>query len=263
MFFMICPVVCWAVAIGRFASWQNEELYCGQTFCQVKLTETGNRDCEEAYGYSFILAVLCFILHIFGAVFAIARHCFGEWTLEDVEGEDLAETTRRVNVEHTVKRMRAQTLAAEKEEERKRKEQEEISSQTTRRARGRSTIIPLVKGGNNTITGRESRSMSEVQPHQLQNNNHNHNHNYENDPYNYSSKPPTAAEQFQMQIQNQQNEQNQQQQFQATDWVFDENSGFEWSETLYMFRDPASLHLYDPKIEKWFDVDLSIWYDGQ
>jgi len=89
IFFMCVPILSWAIAVGRFAHWQHEQLYCGVSFCDMKLSTTVETDCEEGFGYSFSLAVLCLLFHIFGAAFAVARHCFGEWILEEAEGEEL------------------------------------------------------------------------------------------------------------------------------------------------------------------------------
>ena len=295
MTFMIMPVISWAVAIGRYTNWQKKELYCGRTFCDVKFEDTGVSDCEESFGYSFILAVLCFILHIFGSIFAIARHCFGEWLLQEAEGEELAETTRRVNAEHTVRRMRAQTIAAAKEEEERRKqeelerekekEKEKQLASTLRRGRGKSTIVPVVvnsvikQGGGGGSTGSGSRQLS-AQPsfsHAPTATATVSSSSASRDPFSYSSKPPTAAEQqFQAQIALQHEQQDnhhamtpsQQQQgdnndYQANDWTYDTNSGLEWSNTLYLFKDPTTQHLYNPQSELWYDPVTREWYQGE
>lgn len=272
MFCMICPVIAWSVAIGRWAAWQNGELYCGKSYCALQLEQTGSADCEESFGYSFILGILCLVLHVFGAVFSIARHIFGEWALEDVQGDDLAQTRRRVNVEYTVKRDRAQTLAiqkAEEEEERKRKEKEEAESASmmgsTRRNRGKSVITNFVP--NAGTTAKNSRSVSQIHhTHEPTYNNNNINQQLPNNNTQNQNCQNEALNQFQMQIIAQQQNQNnntQTQRYVANDWVFDPNSGLDWSESLYLFRDPGTQHLYDPNTGKWFDPVLQEWYQGE
>lgn len=282
MLCMICPVVCWSVAIGRWASWQNSELYCGGSYCSVQLTQTGSSDCEEAYGYSFILGILCLVMHVFGSIFAVARHVFGEWALEDVAGEDLAQTRRRVNVEYSVKRDRAQTLAVQQAEEEEMQRREKENEESARRSRGKSVITNYVQNPNNNT--KNSRSVSQFT---TANNNNNTNNN---EPYHATTTANNndAVRQFQMQLAANQQQQNQnddtmnsytfattttyqqrqpqpqpQAKYVARDWAFDPNSGLDWSESLYLFRDPATRHLYDPNTGRWFDPVSQEWYEGE
>ena len=88
------PVLSWIVAISRFAAWQNTELYCGDTYCGLKRKVLSVTDCDEAFGYSFTLGIISLLCHVFELGFAIARHVFGEWLLEDATGEELTRTIR-------------------------------------------------------------------------------------------------------------------------------------------------------------------------
>ena len=44
------------------------------------------------------------------------------------------------------------------------------------------------------------------------------------------------------------------------DWVADEASGYQWSESQQLYYDPESGHYYDPKTELWCDPETGDWY---
>ena len=206
------PVVCWSVAIGRFASWEKAEYYCGSSYCGIMFQTTSDTSCEEGFGWSFALAVLCLVFQVLGGAFAVARHCFGEWTLQEATGDDLIDTTTRVNVEHTLRQAGARGERA-------------------------ATLVPLVKNEARAAAMAAAASASVHEPY-----------------------GPTAAsnrEDFSAVLRRQQEES-----YQADDWVLDSDSGLEWSDSLYLYRDPHTHHLNDPNSGLWYAPERREWYAG-